>query len=169
LRPNGPFRQPFGKRRHAPDAIGAPLGYTRAVSDPTDPLEAAWCALEPQWDDATKHKAFVALAASLGRLPDAAARYNTASQQPARAQAAEQGRQLVLAAALAQLATTPHSARAQSMGRGMWLAPLAALGLLFALGALLATVTQNRVFVSLPALAVEMLIVAVLPWRRLVR
>jgi hypothetical protein len=139
------------------------------VSDPADPLDAAWTALDAAWDDPAKHKAFVGLAASLGRLPDAAARYKTAGENPARADGAERGRQLVVAAALAQIETAPRTPRERAMRRGAWLAPIATLGFLFAASMLLATVTHNRTFVSIPALALEMLLVAVLPWRRILR
>lgn len=121
------------------------------------------------WDDPAQHKAFVGLAMSLGRLADAAGYYRSVQHDPARASRAEEGKQLVLSTALSQLETAPRTHRPEGMRRGAWLVPLVTLGFLFATSFLIATVTQRKVFVSPLVLALEMLLVAVLPWRRWLR
>ncbi len=135
-------------------------------ADP-DPIESAWQALLERWDDDDAHKSFAVLAGSLDRLADAAARYREAAGMPERRDRAEAGKQLIVAQAVARIDATPRSTK-ESARRGRWLAPVALAGFLIAMDFLLATVTHNRRFVSVPAFALEILIVALLPWRRIV-
>lgn len=151
-----------------PRAAASP-GYTIVVTDAGDPLEEAWKTLQEHWSEPARHEAFVALAASLERLPDAAARYRSAAEVPERAAEAERGKRLVLARALAQIDAMPRTDRALARRRGALLAPLASLGFLLTTSFALAVLTHRREFVSAPALAAEVLLIALLPWRRILR
>ncbi len=46
-----------------------------APATEADPLEAAWQKLDAEWDEPRAHEKFIALASTLGRLPDAGAHY----------------------------------------------------------------------------------------------
>lgn len=150
-------------------------------ADPT-PLDAAWRKLTSQWNEPAAHRAFVALAAQLDALQEAARRYRevqSSDEQSAvingyripgsvesRRQIAEKGLQLVLAQALAHFDSMP---REKHRSPGTVFKPLAALMMLFALSFALSTMTHDRTLVSLPSLAVQVLIVAIIPWQKLQR
>jgi hypothetical protein len=159
------------------DATSAPA----LMDDAKDPLEDAWRSVVTRWDEPAAHKGFVFLAASLDRLTDAAKRYREAKNDGAdvtvggyrvpgnpasRKEIAERGLQLVLAQALARFDAIPREDRGRSTPVAL---PIAALMMLFALSFALANSTGNRVFISLPVLAVELLVVALFPWRKLRR
>jgi hypothetical protein len=143
----------------------------RCRVDPTgDPVESAFGELRDRhWSEPERHRAFVALATLLGRLPDAAARYRSATSNPALADEARKGLDAVLAAAVAQIDAAPRTARDEVRRRAGLFVPIAALGLMLALAYLAATLTQRRELVSAPAVALEIAFVALLPWRRLLR
>jgi hypothetical protein len=145
------------------------------------PLDAAWRELVSKWNEPAAHKAFVTLAAQLDALQDAARRYREAKSEDdavvidgyrvpgsveSRREIAEKGLQLVLAQALARFDSMPREDR---RSRGAVVMPIAALMMLFALSFALANMTHNRTFVSLPSLAVQVLIVAIIPWQKLQR
>jgi hypothetical protein len=145
------------------------------------PLDAAWRELVSKWNEPAAHKAFVVLAAQLDALQDAARRYRDARSEQesividgyripgsveSRREIAEKGLQLVLAQALARFDSMP---REHHRSRGAVLMPIAALLMLFALSFALTNMTHNRAFVSLPSLAVQVLIVAIIPWQKLQR
>lgn len=139
---------------------------TAHTSGPTDALDAAWQSLRAHWDDEAKHKAFVALASSLARLPDAGRRYRDAAGDPALRERAEKGKQLVLALAMATVETLPRTERAS---KGALIAPVAALLLLFASNFLFATLARSRAPLSAWVFVVEIALVLVIPWRRFQR
>jgi len=140
------------------------------VSDESaDPIDSAWSALLERWDEPARHKAFVALAASLDRLPDAAARYRAVEADPARAEGAAQGKERVLAAALAHIDALPRTTREEARRHGRWLVPVAALGLLYAVSLMGAELLQRPALRSPLTLALETAAVALLPWRRMLR
>lgn len=133
-----------------------------------DPIETTWRALlESHWDDEDKHRAFVALAAALSRLPDAATRYRSVENDPARRERAEAGKQLVFKNALGMLSAMPHSSRDEARKRARWIVPLATLGMMIAADFALAALMHQPSFVSIPAFVLEILIVVLLPWQRL--
>jgi hypothetical protein len=133
-----------------------------------DPIETAWRALlESKWDDEDAHRRFVGLAATLSRLPDAAARYRIMESDPERRDRAVEGKQLVLKNALALLGSMPRASIDDARKRARWLVPLAALGVFVAADFALAAFTHNHSFVSIPAFMLEIAIVLLLPWKRL--
>lgn len=145
------------------------------------PLDAAWRELVTQWSDPAAHKTFVVLAAQVDALPEAARRYREAKAQgetvvvdgyrvpgsgESRREIAERGLQLVLAQALARFDSSP---RAEPRSKAGVFLPVAALMMLFGLSFSIANLTRNPALVSLPSLAVQALIVALIPWKRLQR
>lgn len=144
----------------APSAAEAP-------SDEGDPLEKAWAELLGAWEQEEKHKAFVALASALDRLADAAKRYRTLEKDPERAAGVEAGKQRVLALALARMESMPHTEKDARAMRRRYVAPVGAYALLLVLDAVATAVLHSRTPLSWPVLLLELLAVAVLPWRRL--
>jgi hypothetical protein len=137
-------------------------------ADDNDPIEAAWHALiDSQWDDEEKHRAFVGLAAALSRLPDAAAHYRAVESDPSRRERAEFGKQLVLKNAMALLSSMPRTTLDDAKKRARWIVPLATLGVFLAMDFALAALLHQPKFLSIPAFVLEILIVVLLPWRRL--
>jgi hypothetical protein len=133
---------------------------------PPDPLDAAWAALLAHWNDPERHGAFLALAASLDRLTDAAARYRAVESEPERAEGAARGRERLLALALTRLEAPRREGPART---GWWLLPIAAFALLAAASLLASQATGHRALVSPATLALEALLTALIPWRRLTR
>lgn len=131
-----------------------------------DPVASAWSALQAHWDDEAKHKAFVGLAASFSRLPDAGRLYREAAGDPARRERAERGKQLVIGLAMATVEAMPRTERAS---KGAIIAPIAAILLLGAANFLVATVAHTRVPLSPWVFAVEIVLVLVIPWKKLQR
>ncbi len=161
--------------RQAPDGSAGPVDRPgpraqsrQTVVDPPpspDPLDAAWRALEGRWDDDPAHKAFVALAQSLDRLPDAAQRYRAALADPRdpKGPQARAGIDRILAVAMLQLEPIRRPPRA---GRVAWIIPLSVGGLM-----VMVAVTASRVFhlprlASPPALLGLLALCLLLPWRR---
>lgn len=149
-----------------------------------DPLDAAWRELVSKWTDPAAHKAFVVLAAQLDALQHAARLYRAAKSDgednagavvidgyrvpgsvESRREIADKGLQLVLAQALARFDAMPRDRDS----RGAVIMPIAALMMLFALSFAMANMTHNRALISLPSLAVQVLIVAIIPWQKLQR
>lgn len=131
-----------------------------------DPLELAWVALLKDWESDARHRAFVGLASSLGRLPDAAKHYKQASNDPRLAARTKEGIDRVLGAAMATLAPTSRAPRPKPINVVIPLAVLAAV--------LMATVVAARAtgfsaLLSPVVIVGEVLIVALLPWRRILR
>lgn len=76
--PQIPVVGPDGQVR----AMRVPAG---ANVDEEDPIAVAWRKVEASWDDDDAHRAFIGLCASLGRLPEAGARYRQVKESdPAR-------------------------------------------------------------------------------------
>jgi hypothetical protein len=139
------------------------------VSKPIDPFDLAWASLLEHWDDDARHDAFVALAAQLERLPDAASLYRSAESDPSRAERALKAKSRIVALAVAQLDALPRTSLESAKRRGLIVLPVALFGFIVAMSFLMRAVTGNRAFVSWPALALEVLIVALLPWKRFLR
>jgi hypothetical protein len=134
-----------------------------------DPIDAAWTALLDRWSELERHDAFVALAATLDRLPDAAARYRAVESDPARADAAARGKSRVLTVAMARIDALPRTTPERARRGGRWLAPVAVLAFLLVVSFLLAAVTRRQEFVSPAMIVTEVVLVALLPWRRILR
>lgn len=159
------------------EAVPAPEGTTPPDPAPevppadepaaaADPVASAWAALQTHWDDEAKHKAFVGLAASFSRLPDAGRLYREAASDPARKEKAERGKQLVIGLAMATVEAMPRTERAS---KGAIIAPIAAILLLGAANFLVATLAHTRVPLSPWVFAVEIVLVLVIPWKKLQR
>jgi hypothetical protein len=75
------------------------------MSEEGDPLEEAWAALDEAWDDDERHRKFIALCQTLGRLPEAGRRYREAreGEEPERAKVAERQIDRLLTAAMKNL------------------------------------------------------------------
>jgi hypothetical protein len=147
----------------------ATLGYTPLVTDLSDPLAQAWTSLIEHWDDDARHHGFIALAAQFDRLADAAALYRSVEADPARAEQAAEGKQRIVARAMAQLEALPRASMESAKRRGRVVLPVALMGFLVAMDFLMRAATGNRAFVSWPALGLEIAIVALLPWKRILR
>jgi hypothetical protein len=137
------------------------------TADPADPVDAAWTQLLAHWADAERHRAFIALAAALSRLPDAAARYRTVESDPEHSEAAARAKKTIVAQAMAVVDATPRTTPEEARRTARSLIPIAALGLILAISWMLSALTRSRLFVSPITLAVEILVVALLPWRRI--
>ncbi|MFO0602762.1 MAG: hypothetical protein U0324_06280 [Polyangiales bacterium] len=128
-----------------------------------DPLDAAWVALMERWDRDEGHRAFVGLAASLERLPDAARRYRALSSDPARAERAKQGVDRVLAAAMSAMKPASRE-RPRSVNVGL---PLGVLAAAFLATMLAAKATGVGALTSPVVFVGEVIVVMLIPWRRL--
>lgn len=99
--------------------LGVATHYdARAVTDEPDPIEDAWANLQEHWDDAESHRRFIALCATLGRLPEAGRRYREVRDgDPARRETAERQIDRLLAFAMQSLETArtppPDTTRAR--------------------------------------------------------
>lgn len=129
---------------------------------PDDPLDAAWAALLDRWDQEERHKAFVGLAAALGRLPDAARRYRSVSGEPARSARAKEGVERILTAAMSAMTPMAREAPAR-VNVGV---PLAALAAVLLMTMLAARATGVGALTSPVVIVGEVVVVALLPWRR---
>ncbi len=135
--------------------------------EPTDdPIETAWRALLPAWDDDARHKSFVALAQSLGRLPDAAARYRGVRDDEALGANARRGIDQVLKVAMLTL-TPPR--RSAPPPKGVWAAAVSFAMLLVVATLLLSHITHVRALQSPWLIAVELVVTALIPWSKLMR
>lgn len=128
-----------------------------------DPLERAWDSLESRWEDPQAHRAYVNLASSLGRLPDAAKRYRALKADPARGAVAAQGIELILAAAMSQMTASTVGARPPP---GLYLVPMVALLLLVGATLAASNVLGRAQLRSPVVLVCEVALVALVPWRR---
>ncbi|MDP3278138.1 MAG: hypothetical protein Q8Q09_23330 [Deltaproteobacteria bacterium] len=163
-----------------PQPSPAPPIEQPLANDPSEqePLELAWKRAVESWDDPAAHRAFVALASAIDQLNVAASRYRAAKEtqsepivagyrvpgdRASRVEIADRGLQLVLAQALARLDRMPRTRRARP---GQWMLPVAALMMLLGLSFLGKIMTGRSVFTSLPVIALEMLVVAIIPWGR---
>lgn len=138
------------------------------MSDTDDPIESAWTALLREWESAERHKAFVALAASLERLPDAARRYRESLTDAARAERAKQGIDAVLR--VAYLALAPPPRRDNDLARRVraWALPASAAMALVVLTLLASQALHQPALASPWVLAAEVAGALLVPWRRLV-
>jgi hypothetical protein len=138
------------------------LAVTSSPVDRDDPLAVAWSTLLDRWDDDAGHKAFVALATSLQRLPEAARRYRALVDDPSRGARAKRGVDAVLAAAMATM--TP---RVRQPVRPIHVGvPLTALAMLFLVTMLAAKATGVTALTSPVVFVGEVLVVMLVPWRR---
>ncbi|MFO0624509.1 MAG: hypothetical protein U0325_02750 [Polyangiales bacterium] len=134
------------------------------MSDPPDPLDTAWHELSANWDAEERHRSFVALAAALDRLPEAASRYRALRDDPERGAGARRGLEKVLGAAMARLSAERREA---PPARSNYLLALTALGCLW-IGTLVIARILNRPDLLHPwVFALELAAVLLTPWRRL--
>lgn len=138
-----------------------------AVSEATDPIEIAWTTLVDDWESDDRHKAFVALAASLQRLPDAARHYRESLAQTDRERRAQQGIDAVLRVAMLTLTPPKRSEHEITTGARRWLAPMAVGMALLVLTLLAAHALHQPRLASPWTLLAEMLVVMLVPWSRL--
>ncbi len=74
------------------------------TSSDSDPMEAAWAAVEAQWDTAEAHKKFLVLSDSLDRLAEAGKRYRAIKDRdPKRRAEAEKRIEELLGFAMARV------------------------------------------------------------------
>ena len=137
------------------------------MSDTDDPIETAWTALQAQWESAERHKAFVALAASLQRLPDAARRYRESLPDPARSERAKQGIDAVLRVAYLALVPPPRSEHELTRKARAWLLPMVAAMTLVVLTLLASQMMRQPSFASPWVLGAEVLGMFLIPWQKL--
>jgi hypothetical protein len=128
----------------------------------SDPVDAAWTALLARWESDEAHRAFVGLATSLGQLPDAARRYRSVVDDGERGPQARAGLERVLAAAMATLQVAERPPR-RPVHLGV---PLAMLAALFLATMLAARATGIGALTSPVVFLGEVVVVALLPWRR---
>ncbi|MEZ4390050.1 MAG: hypothetical protein R3A48_03050 [Polyangiales bacterium] len=134
------------------------------MSEAQDPIEQAWIALQEKWDLDEQHRAFVALAAALDRLPDAAGRYRALRDDPERGAEASKGLQRVLGAALATLSPDRHTPMAPKTN---YLLAAAALACLWIATPVVAKILQRPELAQPWVFAFELAVVLLIPWRRL--
>ncbi len=80
---------------------------------------------------------------------------------------AEQGKQLVVTHAMTMLDSLPRASRDVGRERARLIVPLVTLGVMLSADFVLAGLTHQQAFVSIPAFILEILVVLLLPWRRL--
>lgn len=136
------------------------------MTEQNDPIETAWESLRTQWSSDDAHRAFVALAAALDRLPDAASRYRSVRDDPELGEGAAAGLERVLGAAMAKLSTTRHEAPPV---RSRHLLPVTALGCLWIGTLVVARILRRPDLLHPWVFALELAIVLLIPWRRLGR
>jgi len=137
------------------------------VSDETDPIETAWSTLAGDWESDDRHRAFVALASSLTRLPDAARRYRTSLADPALAVRAQQGIDAILRVAMLTLTPPKRSEHEITRNARRWLLPMVAAMTLVVLTLLVAMMSHQPQLASKWVLVAEVLVVVLIPWGRL--
>lgn len=115
------------------------------------------------WENEARHRAYVGLAASLERLPDAARRYRSAREDPRLSARANAGLDRVLGAAMASLSPAARAPRPKPVNV---MIPLTVLAAALMATVVLARVTEFRTLTSPVVILGEVLIVALIPWRR---
>jgi hypothetical protein len=137
------------------------------VSDVDDPIELAWSALLDEWESPERHKAFVALASSLQRLPDAARRYREGRSDPRLAERAKQGIDAVLRVAMLSLAPLPRRENEVARKvRGVLLPMSVAMALV--VFTLMASQALHQPALASPwLLGAEVLGAVLVPWQKL--
>lgn len=139
-------------------------GRRTTVEPSPDPLETAWSVLLTHWDETPRHRAFVELAQSLDRLPEAAKRYRDAKTDEALADGARKGLDQILAVAMASL--TPAALAPRRPSRAVWLLPVVLSGLVVIATVMVAQVARLPKLASPVSLGLEIVIVFLLPWKR---
>lgn len=137
------------------------------MSADDDPIETAWSALLREWESAERHRAFVALAASLQRLPDAARRYRESLGDPARAERAKAGIDAVLRVAYLSLAPPPRGEHEITRKARAWMLPMSAAMALVVLTLLGAHALHQPGLASPWVLGAEVLGALLVPWQKL--
>lgn len=137
------------------------------MSDETDPIETAWNTLIDDWESDDRHRAFVALASSLSRLPDAARYYRASLADPPRAVRAQQGIDAILRVAMLTLTPPRRSEHEITRNARRWLLPMVAAMTLVVLTLLAAQMSHQPRLASLWVLGAEVLVVVLIPWDRL--
>ncbi len=137
------------------------------MSDETDPIETAWNTLVDDWESDDRHRAFVALASSLTRLPDAARHYRASLTDPARAVRAQQGIDAILRVAMLTLTPPKRSEHEITRSARRWLLPMVAAMTLVVLTLLVAQMSHQPRLASPWVFAAEVLVVVLIPWDRL--
>lgn len=137
------------------------------MSDENDPIESAWATLLGDWESDDRHKAFVALAASLSRLPDAARHYRSSLTDPALAARAQQGIDAILRVAMLTLTPPQRSEHEITRNARRWLVPMVAAMALVVMTLLAAQMTRQPRLASWWVLVGEVLVVVLVPWDRL--
>ncbi len=137
------------------------------MSDETDPIETAWSNLVGDWESDDRHRAFVALAASLSRLPDAARHYRASLAEPSRAVRAQQGIDSILRVAMLTLTPPKRSEHEITRNARRWLLPMVAAMTLVVLTLLGAMMSHQPQLASKWVLFAEVLVVVLIPWDRL--
>lgn len=133
---------------------------------PDDPLETAWKALLDDWESPERHRAFVGLAVSFGRLPDAAKLYREQMADESRKPRAKEGIDRILAVAMQSLGPVEREARTPP---GRWIIPVMVLGLILMLTTASAQVLGNKRLASPWVLIGEAAIVFLIPWGRFLK
>jgi hypothetical protein len=135
-----------------------------ATPPPSDAaFEAAWTALTADWDNDTRHRGFVGVAASSERLPEAAKRYRAALADPARKVRAQQGLDKILGVAMQSLTPVARDEPARSSVLGV---AFTALVVTLAVTVVLAQATGFRALLSPLVILGEIVVIALVPWRR---
>lgn len=137
------------------------------MSADADPIETAWSALLAEWESPERHKAFVALAAALGRLPDAARRYRECGADPARAERAKQGIDAVLRVAYLALAPLPRREHEITRKARAWLPPVSVAMVLVVFTLMAAQGLHQPSLASPWVLGAEVVGALVVPWQKL--
>lgn len=137
------------------------------MSDETDPIETAWNTLLADWDSDDRHKAFVALAASLSRLPDAARHYRASLTEPALATRAQQGIDAILRVAMLTLTPPKRSEHEITRNARRWLVPMVVAMTLVVMTLLAAQMTRQPRLASPWLFVAEVLVAVLIPWGRL--
>lgn len=134
------------------------------MPDAPDPIDEAWNALLSQWQREDQHRAFVALASALERLPDAASRYRALRDDTDLGEGARRGLERVLAAAMATLSPDRHDA---APPRSNYLLAGAALACLWIATPVIAKILNRQDLLHPWVFALELAVVLLIPWSRL--
>ena len=134
---------------------------------PDDPLDSAWNALLTDWPSAERHKAFVALAASLQRLPDAARYYRADLADPIRGERAKQGIDAILRVAYLSLTPPPRREHEITRKARAWLLPMSAAMVLVVVTLMTSQLLHQPRLTSPWVLGLEVLGALLIPWRKL--
>ncbi len=137
------------------------------MSDADDPIETAWSALLNEWESDDRHRAFVALAASLQRLPDAARHYREGLDDATRGARSKQGIDAVLRVAYLALSPPPRGEHEITRRARAWLLPMSVAMALVVLSLLGSQALHQPALSSPWVLAAETLGALLVPWQRL--